>query len=255
MVLSLERWEGKVAVVTGASSGIGAAVSQLLVENGIIVVGLARRVDVIEAKAEQLQDKKGQLYALKTDMRSETDIVNAFQWIRENLGPVHILVNNAGVTLENNLHDGDSEAWRMIFDVNVIGLCVATREAMKMMLDYNINGHIIHLNSVSGHKIVNMPGINVYGASKHAVTALAGTLKNEINALGAKIKVTSISPGLVATEMTTMNPNSGPDRLEMMKSLPVLKAEDIAEAIGYCLSTPENVQINELTITPVGEQI
>ncbi|XP_044261568.1 farnesol dehydrogenase-like isoform X2 [Tribolium madens] len=252
MVLSLERWEGKVAVVTGASSGIGAAVSQLLVENGIIVVGLARRVDVIEAKAEQLQDKKGQLYALKTDMRSETDIVNAFQWIRENLGPVHILVNNAGVTLENNLHDGDSEAWRMIFDVNVIGLCVATREAMKMMLDYNINGHIIHLNSVSGHKIVNMPGINVYGASKHAVTALAGTLKNEINALGAKIKVTV---RLVATEMTTMNPNSGPDRLEMMKSLPVLKAEDIAEAIGYCLSTPENVQINELTITPVGEQI
>ncbi|EFA05423.1 farnesol dehydrogenase [Tribolium castaneum] len=255
MVLSLDRFEGKVAVVTGASSGIGAAVSELLVEHGVIVVGLARRVDVIEAKAEQLQDKKGQLYALKTDMRSENDIVNAFQWIQENLGPVHILVNSAGVTVANNLYDGDAEIWKMTLDVNVLGLCIATREAVKMMLDNNINGHIIHLNSVAGHNIVNMPGINVYGASKHGVTSLAGTLKNELNALGAKIKVTSVSPGMVASEMTVMNPTMDPERLEMMKSLPILKAEDVAEAICYCLSTPENVQINQLTITPMGEQL
>lgn len=158
----------------------------------IEVVGLARRVEVVEEKAKQLEGKRGRLYAVKTDMRSEEDIVNAFQWIDENLGHVHILINNAGVTFESNLIDGDAELWKTTLEVNVLGLCIATREASKIMLANNINGHIFHLNSVAGHKIVNMAGINVYGASKHAVTSLAGTLKNEFNALGSKIKITVI---------------------------------------------------------------
>ncbi|KAJ3651656.1 hypothetical protein Zmor_017681 [Zophobas morio] len=254
MVLSLDRWVGKVAVVTGASSGIGAAIAEFLVEKGLIVAGLARRSELIEQKAKELSGKSGKLHAIKTDTAKEEDIVNAFKWIEKNLGHVHILINNAGVTKENSLRDGDAAVWKQTFDVNVMGLCIATREAVKIMSANKINGHIIHINSVAGHKVVPMPGINVYTASKYAVTALAETLRHELNAVDSKIKITSISPGLVTSEMTTLNPVLGEKRRNLMNSFPILKAEDVAEAVGYVLSTSENVQINELTITPVGEK-
>ncbi|XP_970629.1 farnesol dehydrogenase [Tribolium castaneum] len=255
MVLSLCRWEGKVAVVTGASSGIGAAIADALVENGLIVAGFARRSELIEARAKNLEGKKGKLHAVKTDMSKEDEIIKAFKWVEDNLGHVHILINNAGVSKESFLANGDAEAWRNTFDVNVIGLCIATREAVKSMTANNINGHIIHINSIAGHKVVNFPGINVYSASKYAVAALAETLRHEFLALGSKIKITSISPGLVISEMTTLSTGYSPERLEMLKSLPILKSEDIADAVCYVLSTPETVQINELTITPVGEKL
>ncbi|KAJ3651657.1 hypothetical protein Zmor_017682 [Zophobas morio] len=252
MVLSLDRWVGKVAVVTGASSGIGEAITEFLVDKGLIVAGLARRSERVEEKAKQLSGKKGKLHAVKTDITKEEDIVNAFKWIEKNLGHVHILINNAGISKENFLRDGDSASWKQTFDVNVMGLCIATREAVKIMSANNIKGHIIHINSVAGHKVVDYPGINVYTASKHAVTTLAETLRHELNAIDSKIKITSLSPGLVATEMTTVN--FGEERKKVVSTLPILKPQDIAEAVGYVLSTSENVQINELTITPVGEK-
>lgn len=86
--------------------------------------------------------------------------------------------------------DGDTEAWKTIFDVNVLGLCIATREAVKSMKENNIDGHIVHINSVVGHQVINYPGLNVYPASKHAVTALTETLRLEFNSLGLKIKIT-----------------------------------------------------------------
>ncbi|XP_063907464.1 farnesol dehydrogenase-like [Zophobas morio] len=253
MVLSLDRWVGKVAVVTGASSGIGAAIAQFLVDKGLIVAGLARRSELVDAKAKELSGKTGKLYAIKTDLAKEEDILNAFKWIEENLGHVHILINNAGLFKDNLLRNGDAAIWKQTFDVNVLGLCIATREAIKIMSANNINGHIIHINSVVGHKVLPFPGINVYPASKHAVTALTETLRHELNAVNSKIKTTSISPGLTDSEMTTLNTELSQERQNLFKSLPALKGEDVAEAVGYVLSTSENVQINELTITPVGE--
>ncbi|KAJ3651661.1 hypothetical protein Zmor_017686 [Zophobas morio] len=252
MVLSLERWVGKVAVVTGASSGIGAAIAEFLVDNGITVAGLARRSELIEEKAKQLSAKPGKLHAIKTDMTKEEDILNAFKWTEENLGHVYILINSAGVAKDNFLRNGDTADWKQTFDVNVMGLCIATREAIKIMSANNINGHIIHINSVLGHKVVPFPGINVYIASKYAVTALTETLRQELSVIDSKIKTTSISPGLVATEMTNFDIECSEDSENILKSMPPLKTEDIAEAVGYVLSTAENVQINELTITPVG---
>lgn len=123
-------------------------------------------------------------------MSKEEDIIKSFKWIDDNLGHVHVLVNNAGVAKETFLANGDASLWKATFDVNVMGLCIATREAVKIMTANNINGHIIHINSVAGHKVVNFPGINVYTASKHAVTALAETLRHEFIALGSKIKIT-----------------------------------------------------------------
>jgi NADP+-dependent farnesol dehydrogenase len=212
MVLSMDRWVGKVAVVTGASSGIGAGISEFLVDQGLIVseatpktpiigsfqvVGLARRSELVEELAKKLTGKKGQLHAVKADVSNEEDVVKAFKWVEDNLGHVHILINNAGVAKENFLCNGDAAAWKGTLDVNVLGLCIATREAVKSMTANNINGHIIHINSVAGHKIPNFPGINIYTASKHAVTALAETLRQEFNHLGSKIKITvGLSSGL-----------------------------------------------------------
>ena len=154
------------------------------------VAGLARRSDLVEKKAKELSGKTGKLYAIKTDLAKEEDILNALKWIEENLGHVHILINNAGLFKDNLLRNGDSALWKQIFDVNVLGLCIATREAVKIMSGHNINGHIIHINSVVGHKVLPFPGSNVYPASKHAVTALTETLRHELNAVDSKIKTT-----------------------------------------------------------------
>lgn len=154
-------------------------------------MGLARRSENIEANAKKLEKEKGKLYAIKTDISQEEDILKAFKWISETLGPVHILINNAGIVAAHKyLIDGDSDAWRKILDVNVLGLSIATREAVKNMRANNVNGHIIHINSIVGHKCLPHPGANMYPASKHAVTALTETLRIELNSVKSKIKIT-----------------------------------------------------------------
>ncbi|KAJ3660776.1 hypothetical protein Zmor_005207 [Zophobas morio] len=237
MVLSMDRWRGKVAIVTGASAGIGAAIAKQLVEEGLQVVGLARRSERVEDLAKQLEGKKGKPYAVKTDISKEEDILKAFKWVTDNLGPVHILINNAGIIQQTNLTEGDTEKWKKIFDTNVLGLCIATREAVKIMKANKIDGHIVHINSVTGHKIPNVPGLNV----------------QELNHLGLKIKITSVSPGLVGTDIFEAN-NSGitAEQLQKMNSL---ESEDIADSVLYVLSTPPHVQVHELTIKPVGETV
>ncbi|XP_969915.1 farnesol dehydrogenase [Tribolium castaneum] len=251
MVLSIERFVGKVAVVTGASAGIGAAIATQLVENGLIVIGIARRIELIEQKVAELCEHKGKLYAYKADLSKEEEIVEAFKWIEENVGPVHILVNNAGSSKDTTLYDGDTNAWRSVLDLNILTLCIATREAIKSMRNNDINGHIIHINSIFGHRVPTLVGLNIYSASKFAVTALTETLRQELNSIGSKIKVTSVSPGLVQSELTTQNPD--PDKRAYYESAPILRPEDIADGVVYALSTPEDVQVHELTIKPMGE--
>ncbi|CAH1371963.1 unnamed protein product [Tenebrio molitor] len=254
MVLSMDRWKGKVAIVTGASAGIGAAIAEQLVEAGLQVAGFARRSERVEELSKKLQGKKGKLYAVKVDMTKEDDILKGFKWVTEKLGPVHILVNNAGLIQQTNLTEGDTEKWKRIFDTNVLGLCIATREAVKVMKANKIDGHIIHINSIVGHRVPNFPGMNVYPASKHAVTALTETLRQEFNHVGLKIKITSVSPGAVTTEfLEASNFLADPTVSEQIKKLPFLKSEDIADSVLYVLSTPPHVQVHELTIKPVGE--
>ncbi|KAJ8932633.1 hypothetical protein NQ314_014563 [Rhamnusium bicolor] len=184
MVLSMDRWVGKVAIVTGASSGIGAAIAeQLLVWQ--------EEKDRLDQLAKKLSGKKGKLFPVKTDLTKEEDILNAFKWTKENLGPIHILINNAGYAETGYITDGDTELWNKIFQLNVIGLSIATREAVKDMKANNVDGHIIHINSLAGHRVVNFRA-SVYQASKFSVTALAETLRLELNSLKLKIKITVI---------------------------------------------------------------
>ncbi|XP_049822304.1 farnesol dehydrogenase-like [Aethina tumida] len=243
-----ERWVGKVAVITGASSGIGADIAKTLVKKGLKVVGLARRKEKIDELAQSLGKCQGKLYSIKCDVSNEEEIKKAFKWTTENVGPVHILINNAGFTNDNILIDGDSSKWTHMFNVNVIGLLVASREAIKIMMANHISGHIINMNSVAGHCDIFMPKINVYSATKHAVTNLTETLRKEINLNKLKIKVTSISPGAVATEFMAA---SGVDFAEGSGSFPFLNADDIS--VVYALSTKPHVQIQEVMLRPIGD--
>ena len=154
------------------------------------MLGVARRSERIEERAKQLSSKKGKLYAIKADFSKEEDILKVFKWSKDNLGPVHILINNAGRGGNTNLTEGETEHWKNVFDLNVLGLSIATREAVKLMKENKINGHIIHVNSVFGHKVTHFANLNVYPASKFAVTALTETLRQELNHEGLKIKVT-----------------------------------------------------------------
>lgn len=253
----MERFAGKVAVVTGASAGIGAAIAEELVKNGVIVAGLARRVEKVEELAKKINEKKGcftrkdkskgKLYAFKCDMTKEADIVSAFKNIVSKLGSISILINSAGMMKITDLINGDTAKWKSTFDTNVLGLSIATREGVQNMKNNRTEGHIIHINSLAGHIVADFPGINVYGASKYAVTALAETLRLDLNREKLPIKVTNISPGYVKTEFQTAAGFEGG-----VLPLPPLYALDIAEAVIYALSTPPHVNIKELTLQAVG---
>lgn len=245
----MERFIGKVAIVTGASAGIGSKISEDLANAGMKVVGIARRVERVQELAtkinDTLQNKNGKLYAFSGDVTKEEDILKAFEWTKQNLGPIHVLVNNAGIHNRASLMDGDLASWKAIFDANVFGLSVCTREAIRNMKQNNINGHIIHMNSISGHKVFPEIG-GMYQSSKYAVTALTDTLRFELLAANSEIKITSISPGVVESEMSA-------GLIARIPNLKYLKAEDISNTVLYVIGTPPHVQIHEVIIKPVGE--
>ncbi|PNF16600.1 Dehydrogenase/reductase SDR family member 11 [Cryptotermes secundus] len=250
----MERWSGRVAVVTGASAGIGAAIAKELVKKGLKVVGLARRVERIEELAASLKSAPGKLHALKCDVTKESEVQAAFKWIKTNLGGVDILINNAGAAYNSKLITGPVENWRRILDLNVLALSVCTKEALESMKEKGVDdGHIVHINSVAGHRIpTSGMSTNMYWASKHAVTLLTEGLRQELVAEKSKIRVTSVSPGVVETEFIAAT-GSEVDPKQIYSSFPHLEAKDVADAVLYVLGVPPHVQIHELTIKPIGE--
>ncbi|XP_055631140.1 farnesol dehydrogenase-like [Toxorhynchites rutilus septentrionalis] len=244
----MDRWSGKVAVVTGASSGIGAATAKELAKAGMVVIGLARRVERIEAlKLELDETVRERLHAMQCDVSIEESILDSFRSIEAKFGGVDVLINNAGVTRKTELlQAGNTDKLREVMDTNVMGLVLCSREAFQSMKNRSVDGHIVHINSIVGHTVLNFPGTNIYTASKYAVTAITETMRHELRTAGTKIKVTSISPGVVNTEILS------PEMAAL--GLPMLEAVDIANAILYVLGTPPGVQVHELTIKPVGER-
>lgn len=145
----------------------------------------------MDSLAKSLQDKKGEFYSFETDVCKEEDIIKAFVWVKGNVGPVHVLVNNAGITRPTDILDFKTEDARDIFNTNVLGLTIASREAVRAFKENNINGHIININSIAGHWIFDVPTVSFYTASKYAVTALTESLYLELkrSKLGTKVTV------------------------------------------------------------------
>ncbi|KAM7349695.1 uncharacterized protein ACRADG_008542 [Cochliomyia hominivorax] len=243
----MERWQNKIAVVTGASSGIGAATCKALVEQGMIVVDLARRVEKMqtEVKVSIKVDKQHNFHYHKCDVSNEKSVKEAFKWIEENVGGIDVLVNNAGIFRQTYLMDeNNSEDIKNTLNTNVLGVVWCTRHAFRNMLKRNVNGHVVIINSLTGHYIPTIADLklNIYPPSKHAITAMTEILRQEFLAHNTKIKITSISPGAVKTDI-----------VEFPDELPVLKSEDVADTVVYCIQTPPHVQIHEVIIKPVGE--
>ncbi|XP_052860260.1 farnesol dehydrogenase-like [Anopheles cruzii] len=246
----MERWIGKVAVVTGASSGIGAAVVKALAGAGMITVGLARRAERVEAMRKELPAAVAtRIHALKCDVTNEASILEAFASVQRQFGGVDVLINNAGVSRQEVtlVSPGNTEDLRAVLDTNVLGLVLCTREAFNMMRSRSVDGHIVNLNSILGHKYVPFPNLNMYMASKYAVTAITETLRNDFRNENTRVKVTSISPGIVRTEMLPEG--------DQFAGTPMLEAEDVANAILYAVGTPPHVQVHEIIIKPVGETV
>ncbi|KAG5670239.1 hypothetical protein PVAND_000516 [Polypedilum vanderplanki] len=258
--MSISRWSGRVAVVTGASAGIGEATCIEFCKHGLITIGLARRVEKMEEIRKSLSPEQSKLFhAMKCDVSNEAEIVQVFAEIEKKFGGVDVLVNNAGVIAKYNMIDENSASdMKRVIDTNVFGVINCTREAVKTMRKKN-EAHVIHINSVAGHSmpfIAEFPAFGIYTASKYAVTAIAEQHRQEFIKEKLNIKVTSLSPGAVATEIfDTMNTEkTDPEKIkEFMAKIPFLASKDIADSIVFLLSTPPNVLITELTIRPMNE--
>ncbi|GAB0092766.1 Short-chain dehydrogenase/reductase, conserved site [Sergentomyia squamirostris] len=248
----MNQWKNRTAVVTGASSGIGAAITKDLVRSGMIVIGLARRVDRVEALKKDLQlDLRGHLHAMKCDVSKEEEIVKVFSFIDSMFNGIDVLINNAGILRSTELiSNKNSIPIREVIDTNVFGLVFCSREAVQSMMKHKRNSHIVHINSIVGHKIffgLEQPSINIYPASKHAVTAITEIHRQEFIRSYLHIKVTSISPGAVNTDIFI------PEQKEIVQKMPLLEPEDVSQSVLHILSTPAHVQIHEMIIKPFGE--
>ncbi|XP_017850893.1 farnesol dehydrogenase-like [Drosophila busckii] len=245
----MERWRNRIAVVTGASSGIGAVLSKQLIQAGVIVVGLARRLERLEQlRLELPAEQRAQLHSRQCDVTDLAAVNAAFDWIEHELGGVDILVNNAGKLAGGQLVTLCLETAQQVLQTNVMGVVYCTQRAFRSLQSRSAAGHVVLINSIVGHQLFNTPPgsvqpLNMYPATKHAITALTELYRQEFRDLHTQIKVTSISPGLVNTDLVP----------PAFKSLPMLQPEDVAAAIMYALATPTHVQVHELMLKPMGE--
>ncbi|XP_055695280.1 farnesol dehydrogenase-like [Lutzomyia longipalpis] len=248
----MEQWKNRVAIVTGASSGIGAAIAKDLAKAGMITIGLARRVEKVEALKKDLPPNlQGNLHAVKCDVSKEEEIVRVFSDIDAKFNGIDVLINNAGIIRYTKLIKADNSIpIREVVDTNILGPVFCTREAYKSMEKHGRNSHVVHINSIVGHHISFDPQfeVNMYPPSKFAVTAITEVHRQEFIRSKHHIKVTSVSPGAVRTEILPE------DVLKRFPDMPLLEPADVSQSIIHILSTPPHVQIHELTIKPFGEQ-
>lgn len=242
----MQRWKGRVALVTGASAGIGAAVARALAEDGMRVAVCARRRDRLEALAKTLPH--AEVLPLVVDLRDPSQISAAFDQVRERFGGVDVLVNNAGLGHSAPLVSGDTEEWREMLEVNVLALCVCTREAVAQMRQRGDDGHVIHVSSMAAHRVP--PASGVYSATKFAVRALTEALRQELRELKSKIRVSAVSPGYVETEFAAHYHKSEDAARETYGRFKVLEPGDVAQAVRYVLASPEHVQVHDVLMRP-----
>jgi NADP-dependent 3-hydroxy acid dehydrogenase YdfG len=237
--------EGHVAAVTGASSGIGAATARALSAAGASVALAARRADRLEALAESLE---GPTLVRAVDVSDEQQARGFIQAAHDELGGLHTLVNNAGVMLLGPVQDADTEDWRRMIAVNLLGLLYCTHAALPLMAKGG-GGDIVNVSSVAGRRAD--AGAAVYNMTKFGVHAFSEALRQE--ALHQNIRVTTLAPGFVETELQGHNTNPLV-RQAMERSREqigeVLQADDIADAIMHAITRPAHVCVNEIVVRP-----
>ncbi|XP_017870832.1 PREDICTED: farnesol dehydrogenase [Drosophila arizonae] len=247
----MDRWQNRVAVITGASSGIGAACAKVLVAAGLQVVGLARRTERLEQLRQSLpKEQQARFHQRTCDVSAEAQVNSAFEWIEQQLGGIDVLINNAGILRDGHLLDMPTKDITDVLQTNLMGSIYCTKLAASSMRRRQVAGHLFFINSTAGLAGYNPghidPSLNIYTPSKFALTAVHEICRQELITQKLKIKTTSIFPGWVSTEIV-------PDETKAQLGDVILQADDVAQAMLYALSTPPHTQVQEITLRAVGE--
>ena len=246
--MNLTRWKGKVALVTGASTGIGFATAPGLAKAGMRVAVTARNGGRLEELKASLDGAA--VLPVTADLQQEADIRKLFQRVREAWGGVDVLINNAGLGYLGQLSEQSPEDWRAMLDVNVMALSLCVQEALADMKS-KPEGHIINISSIAGHRVPPSNANPWYAATKHAVRAITDALRIELVNAHRPVRVGMISPGVVETEFHDRATRGAGDSKAFYSTFKPLRAEDVADVVFYLLSTPPHVQIHDVVMRSI----
>ena len=251
-----ERLDGTVALVTGASSGIGEATALVLAEHGAAVALAARRVDRLTTLSARIRDAGGTALVLDSDVTDEAQARDAVDRTVAEFGRLDTLVNNAGVMLLGPVVDAPVEEWQRMVQVNLLGLAYCAHAALPHLLRAADSGprrvaDMVNVSSVAGR--VAREGSGVYNATKHAVGAFSEALRQEVTR--RHVRVSLVEPGAVTTELSSHNrPEIRAAIQQRFGDVERLQATDIADAIHYIVSRPRRVAVNEMLVRPTEQQ-
>ncbi|MDY4044293.1 MAG: SDR family NAD(P)-dependent oxidoreductase [Marinifilaceae bacterium] len=240
----------KIALITGATSGIGKATAIKLAEVGYSIIITGRRGERLTALEKELKDKGIEVLALQFDVRNQAEVHQAIAGLPAEWQAIDVLVNNAGLAVGTSpIQDGIIDDWERMIDTNVKGLLYVTREVAPLMIKRE-RGHIVNLASVAGKEVY--PGGNVYCATKHAVDALSKAMR--VDMLKHNIKVTNIAPGMVETEFSIVRYKGDTQAADnVYKGITPLTGEDIADTIVFAVTRPAHICLNDIQIMPTAQ--
>jgi NADP-dependent 3-hydroxy acid dehydrogenase YdfG len=240
-----------VAIVTGASSGIGYSTSLALSKAGLKVAIGARRLDRLELLKKEIIKNKQEVFVGKLDVTSKSDCDSFVDAVVSKWGRIDILVNNAGLMPLSYFKNGKVREWEQMIEVNIKGVLYCTLAVIPHMIKTK-SGHIINMSSVAGRIV--FAGGTVYCATKHAITAFSEGLRKELSPK-YNIRVTCIEPGAVATELLdTITDESMTGFIQATKNMEILQSGDIANAVLYAVTAPNHVNVNEILIRPTAQE-
>jgi NADP-dependent 3-hydroxy acid dehydrogenase YdfG len=243
--------EGKVVIITGASSGLGEAAAHHLADKGASLALAARRTERIEGLAEEITNNGGEALAVTTDVTEHEQVQALVDDAVEAFGRVDVMLNNAGLMPLSPLERLNVNEWDQMIDVNVKGVLYGIAAALPYMQE-QASGHIINVSSVAGHVV--SPGSAVYAATKHAVRALSEGLRQEVKEYG--LRTTVISPGAVDTELPeSVSEEDVAEGVHALYDEHAVPADSFARAVAFAIEQPEEVDINEILYRPTSQAL
>lgn len=245
----MKSLKNKIVMITGASSGIGKACAEAFAKKGSNLILAARRIDRLKELKKVLEKKfKIKILVLQLDVRKLKNVKSAVSSLPNAWRKIDILLNNAGLARGlHKIYEGNTNHWDEMIDTNVKGLVYVTRMVLPFMVERK-SGHVINIGSTAGHEVYPMG--NVYCATKFAVKSLTQSIR--VDVLDKNIKVTSVDPGMVLTEFAKVRFDGDENRAKRVyDGVKPLSPKDVAEAVIFAATRPNNVNINEIILTPL----